>query len=240
MINVLIPAGGDSLFFKDSFFPKPMIEVAGKTMLEQVVSNFSVLQECHFVFIFGKKDCTDFHLDESARILTEPNTDILVLENETAGALCTCLMAIEIIKNELPLLIANCDQILDLNYNTAIEKFRNENAMAGVITFENIHPRWSYARVTNGEVTEVAEKRPLSKHAIAGVYYYEHGKDFIEAAKQVILKRSSLNGKYYISASMNEIILAGKRVGYYEIGRDSYHSFYSPEKIKEYEMHIGR
>lgn len=235
MLNILIPSGGKSVFFKDNYFPKQMIEVDGKTMLEQVVGNYRKLEDCQFIFIFDHKDCVEFHLDESARILTEPNTDILVLDNETAGALCTCLMAVPQIGNEDPLLIVNCDQIIDVDYNNVLKHFRDEHAAAGVITFESIHPRWSYARVKGDEVTEVAEKRPLSKHAIAGFYYFEHGADFIEAAKRVVLKDNNYKGKYYISASLNEIILMGKKVGYYEVDRNAYHSFYSPEKIEEFE-----
>ena len=82
---------------------------------------------------------------------------------------------------------------------------------------------------------EVAEKRPLSKRAIAGFYYYRNGHDYVEAAKKALLKRNEVNGIYYLSASINELILAGKRVGFYDIEKDAYHSFYSPVKIKEYE-----
>lgn len=236
MINVLIPAMGESLFFRDSYFPKPMIEVGGQTMLEKVVYNYSGLNKKHFIFIFSQKDCAEFHLDDSARILTQPETDILVLEGRTAGALCTCLMAIELIENEKALFIANCDQIIDVDYNKVLEYFDKDKADAGVISFESIHPRWSYARVTDGEVTEVAEKRPLSKNAIAGFYYFKHGSDFIHAAEKVVLKDNSINGQFYISSSLNEIILMGKRVSMYKIDKNNYHSFYSPQKIQEYEM----
>lgn len=238
MTNVLIPSIGKSLFFKDSYFPKPMIEVAGKTMLEQVVENYKELKERRFIFVFDQKDCGEFHLDESARILTQPQTDILVLENETAGALCTCLMAVKMIGNDNPLFIANCDQIIDVDYNAVIKKFESENADAGVITFDSIHPRWSYARIKVDEVIEVAEKRPLSKNAIAGFYYFKHGRDFVSAAETAILKDNQYNGKFYISSSLNEIILRGKKVGYYPITRESYHSFYSPEKIQDYEEQV--
>ncbi len=235
MINVLIPAMGKSLFFKESYFPKPMIEVAGETMLEKVVDNFRELDDRNFIFVFDQKDCAEFHLDEAARILTQPNTDILVLENQTAGALCTCLMAVKSIDNDVPLIIANCDQIIDVDYSAVVRYFRENEAVAGTITFDSIHPRWSYARVTDGQMVEVAEKRPLSKHAIAGFYYYQHGHDFVEAAKKVILKDNNYNGRYYISSTMNEIILTGGKVMPYEISRKQYHSFYSPDKIKEYE-----
>lgn len=238
MINVLIPSMGKTLFFAESYFPKPLIEIDGKTMLEHVVNNYHSLQEKKFIFVFEQKDCAEFHLDESASILTERTSDIIVLENETAGALCTCLMAIEYINKDEPLVIANCDQIIDIDYKTMVDYFDNNQADAGIVTFESIHPRWSYAKVLNDEVVEVAEKRPLSKHAIAGCYYYRYGKDFIDSAQKAILKGNEESGRYYISSTMNEMILQGKKVIPYYIERCRYHTFYSPDKIKEYERYI--
>ena len=75
----------------------------------------------------------------------------------------------------------------------------------------------------------------MSKDAIAGFYYFKKGSDYVGAAKKVLQKRNELNGKYYISATLNELILAGKSVGYYDIEQSQYHSFYSPDKVKEFE-----
>ncbi len=234
MINVLLPAMGTSAFFKDSYFPKPLTEINGKTMLEIVVDNYKNLEQKNFIFVFGDEDCKRFHLDSSVKFLA-PSSHVIKLSNQTSGALCTCLMAIDYINDETPLIIANSDQIIDIDYRDVIEHFNNIDADAGVITFPNIHPRWSYARLIDDVVVEVAEKRPISKNAIAGFYYYRHGSDYVEASKKVLLKQKNLDGKYYISFSMNELILMGKKVGYYNIIKDQYKSFYSPAKIKEYE-----
>lgn len=235
MINILVPAMGKSLFFQDSYFPKPMIEVAGKTMLEQLTDNYSDVQDRHFIFVFSQKDCTEFHLDDSAKILTNHNADVIILENQTAGALCTCLMAVNAVNNDAPLIITNSDQIVNADFRKVLTKFESENAEAGLITFDSVHPRWSYARVIDGEVIEVAEKRPLSKNAIAGFYWFRHGSSFVKAAQSAVLKGSELNGQYYISSSINEVILDGGKVSFFQIGRENYHSFYSPEKIADYE-----
>lgn len=237
MINVLLPSMGNSSFFKDSYFPKPLYEINGKTMIELVVDNFARLNIDNLIFVFLEEDCLRFHIDDSVKILS-PKSKVIKLKNQTAGALCTCLMAIEYINNESPLIIANSDQIIDVNYSDVVECFENTKAEAGVITFPNIHPRWSYVRKKNGEVVEVAEKRPLSRDAIAGFYYYKRGSDFIKAAQEAVLKQNCLDGMYYISASINEIILMGKKVGYYDIDKENYKSFYSPQKIKEYEDSI--
>jgi NDP-sugar pyrophosphorylase family protein len=240
MINVLLPAMGNSTFFKDYYFPKLMLEIKGETILEKVVSNFKSLPEKKFIFVFNQSECNEFHTDESARIITQPDSVIIHLKNQTKGALCTCLMAIDYVCNDDPLIIANVDQIIDVDYKEVVSFFEKGGFDSGAITFSSIHPRWSYAKLENNLVIQVAEKRPISKHAIAGFYYFKHGKDFIEAAESSILKDNNLNGVFYISSTLNELILQGKKVGIYEISKESYHSFYSPEKIKEYESSLAK
>lgn len=237
MINILLPAMGTSAFFKDAYFPKPLTEINGKTILELVIDNYKDLNPKNYVFVFSDDDCMKFHLDSSAKILS-PASQVIKLSNQTAGALCTCLMAIEYINNDTSLIIANSDQIIEVDYTKVIEQFNKMDADAGVITFPNIHPRWSYARKDKDEVLEVAEKRPLSKDAIAGFYYFKKGSDFVQAAKIALLKQNNYDGVYYISASMNELILMGKKIGYYDIKKEQYRSFYSPAKVKEYEDSI--
>lgn len=237
MINILLPAMGTSTFYKDSFFPKPLYEINGKTMLELVVDNYKELNPKQYIFVFSDEDCMRFHLDSSAKLLS-PASKVIRLKNQTAGALCTCLMSIEYIDEDEALIIANSDQIINVNYKEVIESFKKNDDDAGIICFSNIHPRWSYARIAGDEVIEVAEKRPLSKNAIAGFYYFRKGKDFIEAAKKAIMKQNNLDGKYYISAAINELILMGKKIGYFNIEKEQYKSFYSPAKVKEYEDSI--
>lgn len=239
MINILLPSMGTATFFKESFFPKPLIEIGDMTMLELVIGNFQKVKDRQMIYIALEEDCSKFHLDCSVRLL-EKDATVISLKNQTAGALCTALLAIECIDNDNSLIIANSDQIIDVDYNQVIKTFDEQGADAGVITFSSIHPRWSYVKMEDDAVVEVAEKKPLSNRAIAGFYYYRRGHDFVEAAKQAILKQTNLNGKYYVSASYNELILKGKKVAAYEIAKEQYHSFYSPERVKEYEKRINR
>lgn len=234
MVNILIPSMGKSTFFEDSFFPKPLVEIKGKTMLERVIENYTCVDPKNYIFVFDDRDCSEFHLDFSAKILS-PRSVVIKLRNQTRGALCTCLMAVDYINNDTPLIIANSDQVIDVDYRSVIKRFEEERADAGVITFPSIHPRWSYVKKQEREVVEAAEKRPISKNAIAGFYYYKKGSDFVDSAEKAIVKDNCYNEKYYISASINELILMGKKISYYDIPKETYHSFYSPDKIKEYE-----
>ncbi len=234
MINVLLPSMGNSGFFKDAYFPKLLTEFTGKTMLELVIDNYRDLRDKKYIFVLAEDDCRRFHIDSSIKLL-EPSGKVIRLGKMTAGALCTCLMAVEFINNDEPLIIANSDQIIDVDYQAVLDYFNRIDAEAGLITFPNIHPRWSYAKTDNDCVIEVAEKKPFTNNAIAGFYYFKHGSDFVQAAENAIVKKNHLDGKYYISSSVNEIILMGKKVGFYDIKMKEYHSFYSPAKIKEFE-----
>ena len=73
MINILIPAMGKNIFFKDYYFPKPLVEINGKTMLELLVNDYGCLEEKKLTFVFLDDECKKFHLDDSAKILCDCN-----------------------------------------------------------------------------------------------------------------------------------------------------------------------
>ena len=107
---------------------------------------------------------------------------------------------------------------------------------AGVITFESVHPRWSYVRLNeNNLISETAEKRPISKNAIAGFYYFKYGKDFINSAFKMVKKDANVNGFYFVSPTLNEMVLENKTINIFQIQNAKYHTFYTPQKITEYE-----
>lgn len=242
MINILVPMAGRSQHFPESEypFPKPLIEIGQKTMIEHVVANLaSAGPEVQFIFVLGSADCRKFHLDSTLNIITEQQCKLVKLDNDTQGAACSALMAISHIANEQPLIIANADQLFDPPIAELLQSLGD--ADAGVVTFESVHPRWSYVRLDEqGFVAETAEKRPISRHAIAGLYYFRHGKDFVEAAMGMIHKDSSVNGSFYIAPSLNELILKGKKIRTVGVDAQRYHTFYTPQKVKEYEAHLRR
>lgn len=242
MINILIPLGGKSQFFgnEEYPFPKPVIEIAGKPMIQLVLENVMALnREKKFIFIVKEEDCSKYHLDKTLQLLTNNNCSIIRLSGDTKGAACSALMAITHINNDDSLLVYNGDQILDIDFNDVFHTLESKKLDGGLVCFESVHPKWSYARLdANGKVIETAEKRPISKNAIAGFYYFKHGKDFVHAAMKSIENDAHVNGLFYIAPVYNQLVLDGKDLEIIKINPEQYHSFYSPQKIEEYEKHL--
>jgi len=242
MLNILIPLGGKSAFFdvEEYPFPKPLIEINGKLMIELLIDSFVTIEEEYtFIFVVQQEDCRKYHLDNTLKLLTNDKCKIVILNNLAKGAACSALMAIDHINTADKLVISNGDQVVDGDMNNILLFMEEKNSDAGVVCFQSVHPKWSYVRLDeNGGIVETAEKRPISKNAIAGIYYFRHGTDFVTSAMRSIAKDASVDGLFYIAPTLNELVLENKKLDLFRIETHQYHSFYSPQKIKEYEMSL--
>ncbi len=237
--TVLVPMAGKSAFFNpsDYFFPKPLLEVRGRMMIERVIESLrQIAGGPHFVFVVNRDENVDFHLASTLSILSDGECDVLEQRGDTGGALCSCLLALEHINPDGPLIISNSDQVIDVDYNQVLAHFADHQLDAGTIVFPSAHPQWSYVRTdASGYIVESAEKNPISSSAIAGFYYFATGSLFVEAAQTVIRKGRQVKERFYLSQTFNELILQGRRLGAFPIARDHYHSFYSPGRIAEFQ-----
>ena len=241
-MRYLIPiASDDHLFPKEEFhFPRPLIEINGIPMIGHVIDNIkSRDRDATFIFVVRRADCVEYTLDAALRLLAGEATVIVELSSPTKGAVCSALMAIDYIDDDQPLVICNGDQFIEAELGAIAQGFVEQGHAAGVITFNSIHPRWSYVRKnTAGDIIETAEKRVLSRSAIAGYYYFKSGKTFIKAAMSCLMKSDPVAGKFYLSPCINEVILGGGTVGNVEIPADAYISFYSPQRIEFYQNSV--
>ncbi len=237
-LNIIFPMAGANNFFneKEYPYPKPLIEIFGTTMIGLVIKNFSSLPNACFTFILDEQENNKFHLSDSINLICENQKNFIFAKAQTKGAACSAMLAVDIIEEEEELIISNSDQLFDSSFVDILEHFRKENAHAGVITHDSAHPRWSYVLEEDDLVIESQEKRPISKNAICGFYYFKKAKYFFESAELMIIKGNMTDDLYYISPCLNEMILKGRRVLNYKIANDSYHTFYSPQKITEYEL----
>ncbi len=240
-MKILIPlAGRDEVFRNHGFlFAKPLVEIDGRTLIEHAFDCIKTTGDAKYVFVIRKEDDLRFHLRDVLRLLA-PDAAIIRADGDTAGAACTALLAIDEINDDDELVIANSDQVIDTNLGEAIAAFRRQELDAGTIVFDSVHPRWSFVKTNEkGLVIEAAEKRPLSRNATAGFYYFRRASDFIKAAQRMILKGAAINGGYFVCPTFNELILDQKRVGIYRIDRDRYISLATPQAVEDYEQTLA-
>ncbi|WP_424360151.1 glycosyltransferase family 2 protein [Methylocystis parvus] len=237
-LQILVPLAGESIFFDPAeyYFPKPLVEIAGKTMIEHVLAPLkAAAPDARFVFLVRQQDIAKFSLDSILRLCVGEDTTVVSIKAPTKGALCSCMMAVDQLDLDAPLLISNGDQVLDADLGGLLRRFRNSQAAAGVVTFRSVHPRWSYVRLDqSGDVIQAAEKSVISEHAVAGLYYFRTARIFVEAAMATIAANDSVGDSYYIAPSLNQVILKNERVMRLAIPEQDYHSFYSPQKIKDF------
>jgi len=216
-MNVLIPmAGNGSRFAQAGYtFPKPLIEVHGKPMIQVVVENIAV--DANFIFVVQKSHREKYNLDSMLSLIC-PGCKIVEVDGVTEGAACTVLLAKQFIDNDEPLVIANSDQFIEWNSLEFFYKMNEQNLDAGIVSFKATHPKWSYAKVDdNGFVTEVAEKNPISDIATVGVYYWKQGKDFVKYAESMISKDIRVNNEFYVCPVFNEAILDGLKIKTFDV-----------------------
>lgn len=240
-MNVLVLLAGPSDSFAEAGFayPKNLVEVEGSPLVERVLPPLGELTRGRgkLICMIRKDESRRFHTGEVIRLL-RPEAVVLETE-ETSGAACTALLAVEYINNDEPLLIANGDQILDLDLESIIQGFHKRELDGGILVFEAVHPRWSYVKTNAaGYVVEAAEKKPISNLATAGTYYFARGSDFVRATTNMIRKGASVGDLYYICPSFNELILEQKKIGIHMIDRNAYHSLATPQGIQMYESHL--
>jgi NDP-sugar pyrophosphorylase family protein len=212
-------AGEGSRFAKEGFtFPKPLIDVRGKPMIQKVVENLDFVSE--YIFLVRKKHIQEYSgLVDTLERITNGSYKIVEVDSLTEGAACTALLAKDHINNDEDLLIANSDQFIEYQRQNFISLKEMTNVDAIVWTFNAVHPKWSFVKTNaRGYITEVAEKRPISDIATCGVYWYRRGSDFVKYAEQMIEKNIRVNNEFYIAPVYNELIRDKKSLMFIRCG----------------------
>lgn len=218
LMTVLIPMAGEgSRFSQQGYtFPKPLIDVRGKPMIQLVVENLGI--KANYVFIVRKEHYEKYNLKYMLNMIS-PGCKIIQADSLTEGAACTTMLAKEYLNRGHRLIIANSDQFIEWNPTETLYSWIESGIDGGILTFKSTHPKWSFAKVDDdtGLVTEVAEKKPISDNATVGVYYWKNDKDYVKYTEQMIQKNIRFNNEFYIAPVYNQAIEDGKKISIREI-----------------------
>ena len=139
-------------------------------------------------------------------------------------------MALKYINNNIPLVVANCDQYLSWDFDNFIHEASNTDGC--ILVFNSTNPHHSYVKVKKNQVVQVAEKIVISDKACAGIYYFKKGSEYIESVVMMIAKNIKTNNEFYIAPAYNELIQNNKKIKIYEIDVNKKHMLGTPNELE--------
>lgn len=222
MLNIVIPmAGLGSRFSKAGYKkPKPLIDVHDVPMIKVVIDNLTPSCSHRFIFICQREHLQQFDLERLLKIWA-PNCLVIGIDGVTDGAACTVLCAEEFINSRDSLMIANCDQFVDVNIDDYLDLMDAKSYDGLIMTMVASDPKWSFVGFDDaGRVNCVIEKEVISNEATVGIYNFKFGSDFVSAAKQMIALDERVNGEFYVAPVYNKLISNHSKIGIYNIGEE--------------------
>lgn len=234
MLNIVVPMAGHGSRFANAGYtlPKPLIPVHDIPMIRLVIHNLSPTIAHRFIFICQQQHLDSFPLE---RQLTEwaPGCVVRSVASVTEGAACTVLLSRDLIDNNDPLMIANCDQYVAVDINNYLEASDGYDGF--IMTMTANDPKWSYVGIDeHGEITRVVEKEVISNEATVGIYNFARGCDFVSSADTMIERQERVNGEFYVAPVFNQLIKKGSRLGIFSIGteKQGMHGLGVPEDLE--------
>jgi len=213
-LNILIPMAGLGKRFEKTHpnTPKPFIDIKGKSMLSRVIENLKD-NRARFIFISQEEI---FKNEKFKNIIKNENIEYktVIAPNKTDGPACSCLLAKDLIDNDDPLIVVNCDQIIiDFNLNNLL-KFVDFNNADGVIgVFHSTSSKNSYVKLGDDlRIQEIKEKIVISNIATNGLHFWKSGKFFIKSAEEMLSQNDRYSDEFYVAPSYNYLIKKGKKI----------------------------
>ena len=188
--------------------PKPLIHLAGKTVLDYVLDQFQSIprfNEAQFVLILGpnQKDQVIPYMQEN-----HPDKKVhYVIQEVMRGQSDALYLAKEYLKG--PMLMAFSDTLIESDLS-----FLDKENLDGIAWVKAVPDprRFGVAEVNkNGHITRLIEKPKGIENnlAVVGFYYFKNGGDLVSAIRQQLDKDISLNGEFFLVDAINLMIKAG-------------------------------
>ncbi|HEX6387713.1 MAG TPA: sugar phosphate nucleotidyltransferase [Anaerolineae bacterium] len=212
-MKIIIPLAGYGTRMRPHTWsrPKALLHVAGNTVIGHLLNLMSEItgrDDSQVIFVVGYKG------DEIEAWIREryPQLNLhFVVQEEALGQahalwLCRDFMA------EDELLIAFGDGIVDAEYADIPEP-----DVDGVCLVQAVEDPSKFGVVAvdeNGFITDFIEKPATMEHklAIAGIYWFRHGRQLRQALDTVISEERQTKGEYYLADAYEVLLEQGARI----------------------------
>lgn len=236
-MNILIPMAGAGSRFSDAGYTisKPAIPTYDKRTGKQLPMVVCATLDLPEVAPDGSNVIyvdRDFHKDngtEKAILDCFPAANFITVDHLTEGQACTCMLAKEKIDNDKPLLIAGCDNGMEIN-TVKFDELRKE---ADVIVFTYRHNEavltnpnaygWMIVddndNIIGTSIKKAISENPLEDHAVVATFWFKHGSIFVDATEKMIAENDRINNEFYVDQVIKHAIQLGYKSKVFEIDR---------------------
>ncbi|MGB0177515.1 MAG: glycosyltransferase family 2 protein [Owenweeksia sp.] len=238
MIVVVPMAGRGSRYANRGYeTPKPLIEVAGKPMLEHALRSLEDVDFTTIVFVALREHEEQFGFSSWLKERFGDAMKLVLLDDVTEGQLCTVLEASPYIPDSEDVLVISSDTYIKSAIGSHIKE--KEGEVKGIISVIDLPgDRWSFARTdADGRVVEVAEKNRISNHASTGIYYFSSGRELKEMGQEMINGDERTLNEFYVIPLYQKMIARGMEIRISEA--DEMWDMGTPEAKLEFEKKLG-
>jgi len=236
-MNIILPLGGKgSRFSKENYiYPKPLIKIFDKCMIEYVIDNLSY-SEYDNLFIIYNKNLDKFNFNFFIKN-KYPFINLIKI-NDTKGAVETLYLGLtEILENKLTLnkkcLILDCDTF----YKEDIRDIFN-NSYENLVFYKkdiNEEPIYSYINLDNYSlITNIKEKNKISNNANTGAYAFNDINILYDYCKFVLDNNITFNNEPYTSCVISEMLKENIVFKGYELNTNKVFSLGTPKELDEF------
>lgn len=234
--NLLIPMAGLGSRFKEEGYetPKQFIHVNDKQLIDISLSCIDTA-ECNLIFIVRDEQVYSHNADQILKNKFGKDISIVVSESLTRGSVCSCLLARDLIDNDLPLII----HTLDIEFFPRVNPtdLVAQDADGTLLTFKSNSSNYSYVQEdANGLVTKTEEKKVISDKACVGIYYFAKGSVFCSYADKMIKEEITTKGEFYITPLYNLLINDNFKINTQEV--EKIHIFGTPKEFVFYKDNV--
>jgi len=224
-MKILIPMAGKGTRLRPHTLhkPKPLLKVAGKTILGHILDRIKGLDFDEVIFITNKDNA-------SIRSYVEKNYDFkasFIIQEVADGSGGAVFLAKDLIDEDV--LIMFCDTIFDTDMSI-IKKMHHDKDTDGFIWVKEVEDYQRFGVVLTDEkgyMKKIVEKPkdPISKLANVGLYYIKNSKLMFEGLEHLYQKKISINKEYYLTDAFQYMIDHGENIktvhleGWYDCGK---------------------
>lgn len=158
-----------------------------------------------------------------------PQAQFITIDHLTQGQACTCMLAEEYLDPEEPLLIAGCDNGMDIDEEAFYRLTKDSDCIVftyrhneAVLANPNAYG-WMIAdeegNITGTSIKKAISDTPMEDPAVVATFWFKKASIFLEATAKMIQEEDRINGEFYVDQTVKHVLDLRYRAKIFDIER---------------------